>query len=52
MLYGIESGVGFMHEVFIGYNGGLKREIIKNKTISFSDYEAFKWNCPFPWMGG
>lgn len=52
MLYGIESGIGFMHEVFIGYNGDLKREIIKNKTISFSDYEAFKWNCPFPWMGG
>lgn len=51
-LYGIESGVGFVRMVDIGYNGGLKREITTNEYAKFDDYNKFIWNCPFPWMGG
>ena len=47
-LYGIEKNYLFWQELII-QNG----EISKFKTESYSgDYDAFIWECPFPWLGG
>lgn len=47
-LYGIECGMGFSEEVIINRDGVIETDL----TQDYKDYDDFRWNCPFPWMGG
>jgi hypothetical protein len=52
-LYGVESGMGFWQEIEIGcMEYGKKREVIKNLTSRYSNYDEFLWECPIPLLGG
>lgn len=46
-LYGIEYGCGFVREIEI-VNG----KVLLDESNNYGSYENFKWNCPFPWIGG
>lgn len=46
-LYGIDKGWGFDRAIEI-WNG----TVIQNYATTYKNYDEFKWNCPFPWMGG
>lgn len=47
-LYGIEQGMGFVEDYEILDNG----DTFNDLGPVYDSYDDFRWNCPFPWIGG